>query len=68
MFVASQNKTIRDLLAVNGFEKLNVKAVSLNKLHHENPPEEMLKRMPKTDFDKKAAVYCIQEYKLFSIS
>ena len=64
MFVASQNKTIRDLLAVNGFEKPNVKAVSLNKLHHGNPPEEMLKRMPNTDFDKIADVYYIQEYKI----
>ena len=64
MFVASQNKTIRDLLAVNGFEKPIVKAVSLNKLHHGNPPEEMLKRMPNADFDKIANVYYIQEYKI----
>ena len=64
MFVASQNKTIRDLLAVNGFEKPSVKAVSLNKLHHGNPPEEMLKRMPNTNFDKMIDVYYIQEYKI----
>ena len=64
MFVASQNKTIQDLLAVNEFEKPSVKAVSLNKLHHGNPPEEMVKRMPNTDFDKIADVYYIQEYKI----
>ena len=64
MFVASQNKTIRDLLAANGFEKPIVKGVSLEKVHHGNPPEEMLKRMPNADFDKIAVVYYIQEYKI----
>ena len=64
MFVASQNKTIRDLLSANGFEKPNVKGVRLEKVHHGNPPEEMLKRMPNADFDKIAVVYYIQEYKI----
>ena len=64
MFVASQNKTIRDLLSANGFEKPNVKGVRLEKVHHGNPPEEMLKRMPYADFDKIAEVYYIQEYKI----
>ena len=68
MFVASQNKTIRDLLAVNGFEKPSVKAVSLNKLHHGNLQEEMVKRMPNTDFDKIADVYYIQEYKIATLN
>ena len=40
MFVASQNKTIRDLLAANGFEKPNVKGVRLEKVHHGNPPDQ----------------------------
>ena len=64
MFVASQNKTIRDLLSANGFEKPDVKGVRLEKVHHGNPPEEMLKRMPNADFDKIAVVYYIQEYKI----
>merc|ERR1712030_270865 len=55
---------IRDLLSANGFEKSNVKGVRLEKVHHGNPPEEMLKRMPNTDFDKIADVYYIQEYKI----
>ena len=32
MFVASQNKTIRDLLAVNGFIKPNVKAIGMDEV------------------------------------
>merc|ERR1712215_219580 len=64
MFVASQNKSIRDLLSANGFEKTNVKGVRLEKVHHGNPTEEMLKRMPNADFDKIAVVYYIQDYKI----
>ena len=52
-------------------KKPNVKAVSLNKVHHGNPLEEMLKRMPNTDFDKIADVYitsknlnCYSKYRI----
>ena len=40
MFVASQNKRIRDLLAVNGFIKPNVKAIGMDEV--EVCKEEML--------------------------
>ena len=44
MFVASQNKRIRDLLAVNGFIKPNVKAIGMDEV--EVCKEEMLENIP----------------------
>ena len=62
MFVASQNKTIRDLLAVNGFIKPNVKAIGMDEV--EVCKEEMLENIPDANKNKEATKYYEQKFKI----
>ena len=62
MFVASQNKRIRDLLAVNGFIKPNVKAIGMDEV--EVCKEEMLENIPDANKNKEATKYYEQKFKI----
>ena len=55
IFVASQNKTIRDLLAVNGFINPIVKAIGMDDV--EVCKEEMLENIPDANKNKEATKY-----------
>ena len=62
MFVASQNRTIRDLLAVNGFIKPNVKAIGIYEV--KVCKEEMLENIPDANKNKEATKYYEQKFKI----
>ena len=62
MFVASQNKTIRDLLAANGFIKPIVKAVGMDEVLV--CKEEMLENIPDANKNKEATKYYEQKFKI----
>ena len=62
IFVASQNKTIRDLLAVNGFINPIVKAIGMDDV--EVCKEEMLENIPDANKNKEATKYYEQKFKI----
>ena len=63
IYVGTQNKTIRDLLAAHELEKCIVKAVTLKKL--DRPPSDFeLEKMPMRNPEKIAEQYYYQEYKV----
>ena len=52
IFVGSQNRMIRELLDANGLTKCKVKAIVF--VRCDNPPREMLERIPQGDAGKEA--------------
>ena len=62
IFVGSQNRMIRELLDANGLKKCIVKAIHFVRCN--NPPREMIERMPQGNAGTKADGYYYQEYKV----
>ena len=62
MFVASQNKTIRDLLAAYGLEKCVVKATAMDEVGV--CKQEMLENIPDVNKNKEATKYYKQSWKI----
>ena len=62
MFVASQNKTIRDLLAAYGLEKCVVKATGMDKVGV--CKQEMIENIPDVNKNKEATKYYKQSWKI----
>ena len=62
VFVGSQNRTIRELLNVNGLKNCQVKAIALCKT--ENPSLELLNAMPNKNKDVHCSMYFVQQFKI----
>ena len=62
IFLGSQNRMIRELLAANGLTKCTVKAIVFAPCHY--PPVEMVEKMPQRDVEKTTNAYYYQDYKI----